>query len=172
MQLRTKQSHSVGMTVFQPSVHMCELHDHTSKTLLINWKHSNTQGNSVITMRKTRVSFVDLASFLALQRVSNSPLKLMRTSWIFFSPYFCYFKRSFHLAKAAEQSSASTALSKRCMKWCEPQHCACTNTLLEGTFTCLSVPEAQSSGLLVAGIDVFPWKANLCDSWALPAFGS
>lgn len=59
----TKQSHSVGMAVFQPSVLRCELHDHTSKTLLINWKHSNTQGNSVITVRKTRVPFVDLASF-------------------------------------------------------------------------------------------------------------
>lgn len=150
---------------------MCELHNHTSQTLSINWKHSHTQGNSVITVRKNKVTFVDLGSFSSLRRVSKSPLKLVRSLWIFFSSYWCYFKRSFQLAKAAEQTSAPTALSESCMKCCDP--CACTNILLQGTFHLYFwfICPTGTKLRVVSGRDlwVFTWKANLCGSWVLPS---
>lgn len=64
------------------------------------------------------------------------------------------------------------------MKWCDPwatalclyKHPSARHFHLYFWFI---VPQAQSSGLLVAGIyGFFTWKANLCGSWVLPAFGS
>lgn len=64
------------------------------------------------------------------------------------------------------------------MKWCDPwatalclyKHPSARHFHLYFWFI---VPQAQSSGLLVAEIyGFFTWKANLCGSWVLPAFGS
>jgi len=45
------------------NMEQCELHDHTSKSLLINWKQGSIQGSAVITVSKNRTSFVDLGRF-------------------------------------------------------------------------------------------------------------
>lgn len=179
MELCAKQLHSVGMAVFWPWVLVCELLNHTSeKTLFINWKHSNTQGNSAITVRKTKVSFVDLGSFFQYSREFLMPIWNLWGFYEYFFPYLCYFKRSFLLPKLQNKSSASAALSKSCTEWCEPWATAlCLYKHPSGRhfhlYFWFIVPETQSSGLFVAGIYVFfTWKANLCGSWVLPAFGS